>query len=274
MSLHTFPALVLQGYETGETSEVLRTFSGEFGRLSVMAKGLHGARGRFAGLLQPLVEAELTVSLREGAAMATLREASMLNAHEALRGDLDRLALASMMADVGVSCCEEGQEAPEMFAELRAGLAQLETAEEGGLETAGAHRLIRLLALAGYEPDLGEDVARPWPRGVAKPTVFWLDVERGVVHLAGVQPPQAPEWPMRLPPGAKQVPIPPGAVRALHQNRQSTGEEVKALARLKRGEAIQLIEGLARLAEYHLGHELRSARFWRGITRVGAKGRG
>ena len=161
-----------------------------------------------------------------------------------------------------------------MFAELSTALSQLETAEAGGLETAGAHRLIRLLALAGYEPDLGEDVARPWPRGVVKPTVFWLDVELGVVHLSGVQPPQAPEWPMRLSPATKQVPIPPTAVRALHQNRKSSGDEVNALARLKRGEAIQLIEALVRLAEYHLGHELRSARFWRGITRVGAKGRG
>jgi len=265
MSIHTFAALVLQGYETGESSEVLRTFSGEFGRLSLMAKGLRGSRGRFAGLVQPLVEAELTISLRDGAAMGILREVSVLDAHEALRGDLDRLALAAVMADVAVSCCEEGQAAPELFGETCAGLRQLETAEAGVLETVAVHRLIRLLALAGYEPDLGEEVMRPWPAGVEKPRVFVLDLEGGVVRLAERQPAQSPSWPLRTAPGAREVMLPPTAVRALHDNRRSSGEDIGGLPPMKRGEAVQLIDGLVRLAEFHLGHELRSARFWRGI---------
>jgi hypothetical protein len=265
MGIHIFPALVLQGYETGETSEVLRTFSGEFGRLSVMAKGLRGPRGRFAGLLQPLVEAELTISLRDGASMGTLREASLVNAHDALRGDLDRLALGAVIADVAVSCCEEGQPAEELFEETRAALEQLEAGKKEELTTGAAHRLIRILALGGYEPDLGEDVTRPWPRDAAKPRMFWLDVERGVVHLSGPQPTGDVRWPLRLAPGVTQVPLPPSGVRALHANRRTAGGGVAALPAMRGEEAIQLIEALVRLSEYHLGHELRSVRFWRGV---------
>jgi len=260
----TFRALILQGYETGDTSEVIRTFSGAAGRLSVMCKGLRNPKNRMAGVLQPLSTVELTVSWREGAEMATLREAASVDDRAALRGDLERLALGFLLAEAASEAGDVGQPSEHSFAVLESGLAALHPASPRPAPTSAAHHLLRLLTLAGYEPHIAPELLRPWPTGQPKPAVFWLDVTEGTVRAGGAE--AAPEWPFDAPADARTFPLPPEAVRAIHRNLETADEELVLLPAIDSARANQLIDGLCRLLGWHLGRPLRSARFWRGIA--------
>ncbi|MBX3727714.1 MAG: DNA repair protein RecO [Candidatus Sumerlaeia bacterium] len=269
MPLHTFPAIVLQSYETGNTSEAVRTFSGRFGRLAVMARGVRNPKRPLAGVLQPLARVELTVSLREGAEMATLREATLLDDRTALQGDLERLALAFLLAEIAAESCDEAQPSEEMFDVLEAGLAALDPRAAQPAPTAALHHLLRILALAGYEPHIDPALLAPWPVDRPKPRVFWLDAAEGRLHAQLPQPDRAPEWPLAFHHEARQVPLPPQAVRALHENQHTPHEDLAVLPALDSAHANQLLAALVRLARWHLGHPVRSVRFWKDIVGLG-----
>ncbi|MDK2973539.1 MAG: repair protein RecO [Candidatus Sumerlaeota bacterium] len=266
MTIHTFRALILQSYETGNTSEAVRTFSGRFGRLAVMARGARDPKRRLGGVLQPLCTVELTVTLRDGADMATLRDAALVDDHATLKHDLERLALAFLLAEIAAESCDETQASEEMFAVLEAALGALDPRASQPAPTAALHHLLRLLALAGYEPSIDPALLRPWPRGTPKPVMYWLDAAEGRLHADSPQPVAPPPWPLPFHHEARQVPVPPQALRALHDNQHTETENITALPALESAHANQFIAALVRLARWHLGHSVRSVRFWRDIV--------
>lgn len=266
MPLHTFRAIILRGYETGDTSEALHTFSAEFGRLSLMARGIRSAKSKWAGVLQPLATVELGVALREGGDMATLREAATIDDRAAIRSDLARLAIASMMMEVAAESSDVAQPAPDLFEALEHHLAPLDPASGHDPASVGALGLLAILGAAGYEIALDDALQRPWPRGVDKPRVFWLEVATGTVrHRPEADPPRV-AWPWTLAPATPDWPLPPEAVRAVHTFNRALADEATAVAALSPVHAVQLIEGLVRVAEYHLGVRLRAAKFWRSMA--------
>ena len=265
MSLHKIRALILQSYETGDTSEVVRTFSAEFGRLSVMAKGARNPKRRMAGLLQPLSTLEMTLHTREGAEMGTLRDVSPDNARESLRTDLERWALGSLLAEVAAASCETHHESHEMFAVLEAGLAALDPSAGQPAPTGAVHYLLRILTVAGYEPNIDPALLAPWPKDASRPRMFWLDVSEGRIHAEGDQPPREPAWPLSVPDETRVVPLPPEAVRALYENQRTETLDLARLPRLDSDRANAFIDARSRLARWHLGHPIRAAKFWRSI---------
>lgn len=264
MPLHTIRALILQTYDTGDTSEVLRVFTPDFGRLSVMAKGLRNPKNRLAGILQPLSTVEIGISLREGADMGTLREASAGRERPTLRADLERLALGALVAEIASESCEVAQGSEGMYALLEQALDALDG--DGPASTIAVHHLIRALTLAGYEPHIDGRLLAPWPEGLPRPVLFWLDLAEGRVHADHPQPGGAPRWPFRVSDSAPEVPIPPEAVRALYTNQITETADLAGLPEIPPGHATQFIEAIVRLAQYHLGHPIRSARFWRSMA--------
>jgi DNA repair protein RecO (recombination protein O) len=266
MSIQTLTAIILQSYETGNSSDVVRIFSPEVGRLSVMCRGLRSPKSRAAGIIQPLATVELTVSLREGADIATLREASPIRSRAELHDDLERLALGFLLAEAASESCDVAQESRRVFGVLERGLDHLGPESLQPAATAAAHALARILTLAGYEPQFGEELLRPWPVGAPKPAVFVLNLEEALLVAPERQPTEPPQWPAFARDGERAVALPPEAVRALYQNLQTEEERLHRLPRLDGAHACQLVEALVRLAQWHLGHPLRSASFWRQIV--------
>lgn len=266
MPLHTFRAIILRGYETGDTSEALHTFSGEFGRLSLMARGLRSPKSKWSGVLQPLSTVELSVALREGGDMATLREAATINDRAAIRADLERLGLACLLAELAAESADTAQPAPDLFDALEHHLAPLEPASGHPPASTAALGMLAILAAAGYEIALDDELQRPWPRDLAKPRAFWLELAAGVVRHRREADPPIVKWPWAMAAAAPDWPLPPEAVRAIHTFNQSVADEATVIASLSPTHAAQLIEGLARMAEYHLGVRLRAAKFWRSMA--------
>lgn len=264
--IHTVRAIVLQRYETGDTSDVVRAFCAEHGRLSLMAKGLRAPKSRLAGILQPLATAELTFHQREGADMGTLRDAAPVDARDALHGDLERLALGSLLAEAASESCEFGHESAEMFDALERALDALLPTSPRPAPSAAMHFLLRIVAIAGYEPSIDEALLAPWPAERPKPAMFWMNVEEARVHADFPQPAGETRWPMPVADDAREIPLPPECVRAIYVNGQTPTARLESLPAVGSDLAVQLIDGLVRLAQWHLGHPLRSARFWRSIA--------
>jgi DNA repair protein RecO (recombination protein O) len=258
-----FDAIVLKSYETGNSSEVVHVISADFGRLSVYAKGLRTPRSRFRPILQPLHHVQLTVYLKEGAEMATLREASSINEQDGLTGDFERLTLGLLLAEAAAQACEVHQPAPELFAALLEALAELDPRAALPAPAAGCRGLLTLLYASGYEPRIEEELLRPWPPDRPRPLCFWMQLQTATIHARGVQPASEPDWPMRTPPAAPDVPIPPQAVRFLYEAIRG-----RQLPPLPEHQALALLDALVRLFEYHHESPLRSATFWRKTTGV------
>lgn len=262
MAIEVIHAIVLQSYETGETSEVVRTFSAERGRLALMAKGLKKRKGSWAGMLQPLATVEVTISLRDGAEMGTLRDVSAVNPRMELHGDLERLSLASLLAEAAAESNDIGQDSAESFTALDDALQALLPGRAPSALTAAALGLLRILETTGYAPHIDPALLRPWGRG-AKPVVFWLDLAEGRIHLDGNQPLAGPSWPVRPPIAARHYPLPPQAVRLVYDVARGEAEDPASYPPLAPGFAGQLLDGLVRFLERQIDHKLRSAAFWR-----------
>ncbi|MCC6546746.1 DNA repair protein RecO [Candidatus Sumerlaeota bacterium] len=260
MAVVKIHAIILKSYETGNSSEVVHILCAEFGRYSVYARGLRRQRSRFAAILQPLSLVELTLSAKDGAEMATLRDAAPLTDHSALTSDMERFSLALVLAEVAAASCNAAQAAPEIFAALVQALHDLDPRSGEPAMLAACRAMLTILAAAGYEPQIDEALLHPWPAERAKPQMFWLEMENARVHSQGSHSLGDPHWPMRIAPAARHFPLPPQAVRFIHN--VAHGRQVV----LASEHAAQLFEGLVRLAEYHHESGIKSANFWREIS--------
>ncbi len=253
-------AIILKSHETGNTSEVVHAISPEYGRLAIYARGLRRPKNPYRSVLQPLSLVEATLSLKEHAEMGTLREASLLESPEAIVSDFERFSLGLLLAEAAWRACDIHQAAEEIFQALLDALKELDPQSGKNALLASCRGFIRIQSASGYQPQLDPALLRPWPSGQLKPKIFWLDLETATLHARGHQPAGAPVWPMDTDPRDPRVPLPPSAARFLYES--ARGGEA---AQIGEGEALQFLEGLIRLHEYHHEGRLRAADFWRRI---------
>jgi len=242
VTIQTFHALVLKSHDSGETSGVVQVLTAAHGRLSLYARGLRSPKNSTRAILQPLSLVEVTVHLPDGADIATLREASLVEAHPDLLNDLERLTLGLLLTEAAAGFCEVGQECEEQFAAAVAGLADLSPQTGKAAVQAAACGLLRILNLGGYGPQLRPEFLRPWPKDTPRPTQWWLDAESGLIGTT----------PAGLP--MNRAALTPGAVRFLYE--RGEGE-------LPPKDAEALLGALIRMIEVHQESPLRSAAFWR-----------
>lgn len=252
--LRHLTALVLSVSPSGETSAIIRTLTAEQGLLSLMAKGFFAPKSRLGAIIQPLALIEATCWQREGASMATLRGASALHAHPEFAADPYRFAAGGLIADAAARFAAETVPAPELAACATEALDAMAVVPRESLDGELFRWLVRTLRVAGIAPRIDDALLEPRP-GQPKLEVFWLDVISGVVHARGNQPSE-PSWPMAVPPGQLQLPLPRVAVRVLHGGDPS-GDSVA----FRQG-----VESLASFVEVHTGTSLRSAAVWRSLN--------
>lgn len=258
-----FPALVLKAFETGDTSEVLHVLTPGQGRLSLYARGLQNPKSRLRGILQPLSLVEVTAVQRDGAEVATLREAALLRDHQALAQDLERLALALLLAEATALFCPPGHGAPDLFEALLESLDALHPEAPQPAEVAAAAGLLALLHLAGVGVQFAPDILRPWPAGTPRPEAFALAVENATIALPR-RVVATPAWPAPPAQDAAEVLLPPLAVRFVHA--WGSGAE---LPRLPVPQRQQLLLALFHTVECHGEGRLRSLDFWRRTSVAG-----
>ena len=166
--------VVLRETQTKETDKILTVLTAEHGRLAVVARGARRRNSRIAAASELLAFSELVMHEQHG--WWLLDEASTLALWENIRRDVELLSLASYFAELTEAATGEGERAEETLALLLGALYALDVLPKPPELVKAAFEL-RLLALAGYEPQVSHCAAC----GETAPEEPLFDAREGVV---------------------------------------------------------------------------------------------
>jgi DNA repair protein RecO (recombination protein O) len=165
MPLVATEAIIVGGYDLGEADRILVFYSRTKGKVRAVAEGARRIRSRFGGNVQLFAQGRLVYFERPNRTLHKVNEFAVDRAHQPLREDLDRIALASAAVEAVALGVEDEQPVPDLYALLAEALDLLETTPRPAVVLQGF--LLHLLRLLGYMPELAECVrcrATPPPR--------------------------------------------------------------------------------------------------------------
>lgn len=145
----TTKALVLREVNYKESDKILTVLTADEGKLTVSARGCRKKGNALAAACQLLVWSEMT--LYEYRGRWAVREALSERQFQGVRSDLDKLALASYIAEVTETLAEEGQPEPELLSLTLNCLHGLDRMELHPEKIKASYEW-KAMALAGYEP--------------------------------------------------------------------------------------------------------------------------
>lgn len=253
MRLSRTPAITLRRYDYSETSQVVRLYSREHGKLHCIAKGAKRAKGAFAGAFDVLVLCDVIRLEKQPGALDLLTQAETINEFRGMRGDFGRFSAGCYLADLVEQLTPDAQPQPELFDLLKAALERLDLGAPVAATALGAEA--GALRILGYEPRTGEcGLCRSRLSG---PEAWFSPRDGGAACLRCT--PRDPE-------------------RALFKR-----PVFDAVAALSAGRSFNLgilpslVLDVRRLLDLHLrgilGHELKTARFFREGLRTRDEGR-
>lgn len=150
--VHT-SAVALRAFPYGETSLVLRFYTEERGVLGVMAKGARKRGPRGSGVPETFARGTLTVYVKEGRGLQTMKDFAPDRPRRGLSRDPLRFAGASILGEILLRHSgEEGS--PELFERLNRALDRVEVAGPDILTAEVLAQGWSLVADLGYRPAL------------------------------------------------------------------------------------------------------------------------
>jgi DNA repair protein RecO (recombination protein O) len=152
--------VVLRTWRLGEADRILSIVTPGQGKVRAVAKGVRRTTSRIGARVEPL--SHISMLCWRGRELDVVNQVEVLDHFRAVRGDLDRMAVAMTMIEVTDHLSLERHAAPELFRLLVGALRTLETTPSP-LVLAGF--CWKLLALEGVGPTLERCVrcASPGP---------------------------------------------------------------------------------------------------------------
>ncbi len=263
MPVERFKAVVLQRYETQNTSEMIHVVSDRFGPLSLWAKGIQRKSSSLkSSLLQPLHVVEIQATLHDDSDVATLREVDALQDAGALQKDLTAFSLACLFGEMVSFSAVSGQAIEHEFNLLLSLFNQLRSPSWKTDPQYIIWELCQLLECFGYLPIFSDRLNAPWPPGAPKPLCFMLHLETAIIDLPPAEHPKTIKWPLIPEANSQTCLLPPTAVRTLYLLNKGADEPPS----MSLPEARQIIFALARFVEFHLDSRLKSLSFFTGLA--------
>ena len=150
--LYRTEAIVLKRRDYGEADRILTVFTPEHGKLTLLAKGVRKTKSRKAGHVELFTDSTMLVA--KGRTWDLVSQVEMLEPFRALHEDLLRTGYAYMVAELLDGFTQERDPHPQMFVLLKETLGRLAASKEEALSLAARFFDLRLLGLAGYQPQL------------------------------------------------------------------------------------------------------------------------
>ncbi len=146
-------AIVLDRTKLGEQDLILTLLAADGRQLRAVAKGARRPGGRLAARVELFCETDFLLAV--GRSLDVVSEAALVQAHARLRGDYDRVAAASAVAELARLTCFE--DAPDGFLYpicARALAACEEAPDRARLDLVAAAYAWKVLAHGGWRPEL------------------------------------------------------------------------------------------------------------------------
>ena len=177
MDVFSTPAIVLRVRDTDTADRLAVLLTPARGRLVCAAKNARRSFKRFGGCLTLFAEIQAEAVAIEDREIARLESAVLLEPFEGIRRGWRPLAVAAAGTELVDRIAHGAEEAPALYAEMRAFLAATADPLADAARTLSAFEL-RVLALAGFRPEL--DLCVRCGRGVTRKAVTrTFDVHRG-----------------------------------------------------------------------------------------------
>jgi len=152
MNLLRTDAIILRHIDYGEADRIVTFFTAEHGVCKGFARGARKSRKRFGAALEPFSQVRMHWVPAQGARLASLREAELVDLRAGLRGDLVALALAGYGCELTAALLGDHPGQERAYPLLGAFLDHL--AAGGAAPAARLLFELRLLEIAGYIPHL------------------------------------------------------------------------------------------------------------------------
>jgi DNA repair protein RecO (recombination protein O) len=163
------PAYILQQRSYRESSLIIDAFTRDFGRISILAKGVRKAKSKSQGLLQPFIPLRLTFLGK--AELKTLTDVELAESFKPLSGL--GLYCGFYLNELIAAFLHKDDPHPDLFADYRQCLTDMQ--REGMLEALLRNFELNLIEKAGYGLQLDYDVHHDKPVEPAKK--YHLDAE-------------------------------------------------------------------------------------------------
>ena len=156
MGIHSADAIVLRRYPFRETSVTLTCLTEQFGKLKGIVKGLRAQPNRYHSAMEPLTVNRIVFYDTRTSQLHLISQCDLVAPLSSLQRDLETMRLAAFCADLidVVVPLEEPQ--PAIYHLLRQMLERLTFVAAEEATAARLHFILRLLRLAGFQPQLDE----------------------------------------------------------------------------------------------------------------------
>ena len=155
MGIHTADAIVLRQHLYRETSVIVSCLTDRYGKIKGLVKGLRRQPSRHRSQMEPLTVNRIVFYDTRSSQLHLISQCDLLLPLAELQRDVDTMRVAAQCADLvdAVVPLEEPQ--PITYQLLKEALERLAL---GGHDLQGlrAHFIVRLLRLAGFQPQLTE----------------------------------------------------------------------------------------------------------------------
>lgn len=149
----TTPAILLRGYDYGDSSRIFRFYTREHGLLSVMAKGVRGKSGKGTATVSSFASGDLTAYVRAHRDLHTMKDFQCSTLREELGNDVLRFGGASAAAEL-VLVHAEAERQPGVFEALERALDALVAAPRERLAATVLASLWSITESFGFAPQL------------------------------------------------------------------------------------------------------------------------
>lgn len=146
--------VILKAMDFRESSRILTVYTRDFGKQSLLAKGVRGAKSRLAGVTGPLNYVGLVYYRKEQRELQLLSQCDLVRPWRSLTDSLEAMAAAMAICEL-LNLVVQGEEKhPALFDLL---VRSLDAVNDATNNAVNAFYLfeVRLLDLLGFRPELG-----------------------------------------------------------------------------------------------------------------------
>lgn len=170
-------AVVLHGFDYGETDRILTFYTADFGKLKGIAKGARRSKKRFMNALEPFCVSTIFFSKKATGTLALIEGCDVKTHNAGIRENLEKTLTCAYITDLVDTFTVEGKKNSSLFQLLTHVLSLIN--EGNPSETLTRIFEIRLLTLSGYEPLLDSCVGCKTPLTEIKSPSF-IPAEGGI----------------------------------------------------------------------------------------------
>lgn len=152
MGIHTADAIVLRRYPYRETSVIVTCLTDRFGKLKGLVKGLRVQPNRHRSAMEPMTVNRIVFYDTHSSSLHLISQCELVSPLAALANHLDTMRCAAFCVELTDAVVPLEEPQPAVYRLLKDALERV--ALGGALASVRAHFIIRVLRLAGFQPQL------------------------------------------------------------------------------------------------------------------------